>query len=168
MRPKGLGKQELEIRRRTAVALVTEHGLSHREAASAVGAVPSSVSVWVNAWRSGGHDALNAKPEPKTRRRRLSESQRKKLAAMLIAGPRRFGFSTELWTLSRIKQLIARQFGEEFSIGHLHRIVRELGFSAQKPERRAREQDVRAVREFRERTWPALGKERGPRGEHSS
>ncbi|MCZ7678888.1 MAG: winged helix-turn-helix domain-containing protein [Sandaracinaceae bacterium] len=73
-----------------------------------------------------------------------------------------------MWTLSRIQKLVAEQFGVSFSISHLHRVVTGLGFTPQKPERRSREQDVEAVKEFRGERWPALGKGRGTRGGHSS
>lgn len=142
--------------------------MSYRAAAAAVGAVPSSVSVWVNAHRAGGAAALAAKPEPKRSHPRLDEAQRTRLRSILIEGPRAHGFSTELWTLSRIKKVIEREFGESFHIGHLWRIVRDLGFSSQKPERRAREQDVEAVEKFRQETWPALGKGPGSRAARSS
>jgi hypothetical protein len=45
--------------------------------------------------------------------------------------------------------VVAREFGVTYSVGHLHRVVTALGFSSQKPERRAREQDPEAVKDFR-------------------
>jgi len=163
-----MSKVQLEIRRRTAVKLVTEGGMSYRAAAEAVGAVPSSVSIWVNAHREGGEAALAAKPEPKRSHPRLDDVQRARLREVLVEGPRAHGFATELWTLSRINRVIEREFAESFHIGHLWRIVRDLGFSSQKPERRAREQNVEAVEEFRQETWPSLGKGRATRGAPSS
>jgi transposase len=163
-----MSKQALEVRRRTAVKLVVDGGFSHRQAAASVGAVPSSVSGWVNAFRRGGEEALCAKPEPTERQRRLSDEQRGRLAEIIVNGAVSQGFNSELWTLSRIKVVVQREFGESFHIGHLHRIVRDLGFSSQKPERRAREQDPAAVKAFREDTWPKLGKERRRRAVPSS
>jgi transposase len=153
-------KQDLEVRRRTAVNLVVVGGFTHREAAEAVGSVPSSISVWMKEFREGGTDALKPKPDSKCRQSRLGEEQRDRLAQIIVDGATAQGFDTPLWTLSRIKAVVEREFEVSFSIGHLHRIVRGLGFSPQKPEHRAREQDPVRVEEFREQTWPNLGKAR--------
>ncbi len=162
-------KQQLEVRRRTAVALVEKGEMSYREAAAAVGAVPSSVSDWVNAYRAEGEGALGAKPERgRNRTSRLGEEDRTRLAELIKQGARSHGFDSDLWTLSRIQKLVADKFGVNFSISHVHRVVTDLGFTPQKPERRSREQDVEAVKEFREERWPALGKGRGTRGGRSS
>lgn len=163
-----MSKQDLEVRRRTAVNLVVVGGFTHREAAEAVGAVPSSISVWVNDFRSGGSEALKPKPDSTRRSSRLGEEQRDRLAQLIVEGPLAQGFATPLWTLSRIRTVVEREFNESFSIGHLHRIVRDLGFSPQKPEKRAREQDPVRVNEFREQTWPNLGKARRRRAARSS
>lgn len=153
-----MSKQDLEVRRRTAVNLVVVGGFTHREAAEAVGAVPSSISVWVKEFREGGPEALKPKPDVKSRRSRLDEEQRDRLAQLIVNDATTQGFATPLWTLSRIKAVVEREFDVSFSIGHLHRIVRGLGFSPQKPEHRAREQDPARVAEFRAQTWPDLGK----------
>lgn len=163
-----MSKQDLEVRRRTAVKLVVEGGFSHRQAASAVGAVPSSVSGWVAAFRADGEHGLAPKPESTVRPRRLDDGQMDRLAEIIASGASKHGFSSDLWTLSRIKVVVEREFGESFHIGHLHRIVRSLGFSSQKPERRAREQDPSAVDAFRKDTWPSLGKGRATRDVPSS
>lgn len=159
-----MSKQELEVRRRTAVKLVEVGGFTHRQAATAVGAVPSSISVWMKEFRNGGSDALKPKPDAKNRPSRLGEEQRDRLAQIIVDDATAQGFATPLWTLSRIKTVVEREFEVSFSIGHLHRIVRDLGFSPQKPEHRAREQDPVRVEEFREQTWPTLGKARRNRG----
>lgn len=46
----------------------------------------------------------------------------------------------------------------EFGQTQIWRILRALGFSVQKPERRAIERDEEAVRQWKQRTWPALKK----------
>jgi hypothetical protein len=45
----------------------------------------------------------------------------------------------------------------------VHRLLRSLGFSAQKPERLARERDDEAIAMFRKKTWPAIKKKRDGR-----
>src|SRR5437867_13393986 len=108
MRPIG-SKQELEVRRRTAVAL-RKQGLTVRTVAGRVGCVPSSVVRWEQAFDRRGDPGLNSKPQSGGKAR-LSKGQRARLVRYLLAGPRAFGWTTELWTLSRVAELIRRKLG---------------------------------------------------------
>ncbi|WP_374954979.1 winged helix-turn-helix domain-containing protein [Paraburkholderia sp. BL21I4N1] len=49
-------------------------------------------------------------------------------------------------------------YGVEFSQTQVWRLLGTLGFSAQKPERRAIERDEEAVRHWKRHTWPAQKK----------
>jgi hypothetical protein len=77
---------------------------------------------------------------------------------MLVAGAVANGFATELWTLARIGKLIKREFGHAFSTVHVWRIVRELGFSSQRPTGRALQRDEAAILAWKTQRWPALKK----------
>lgn len=68
------------------------------------------------------------------------------------------GFGTDLWTLKRVGVVIERIHGVRFSQVHIWRILGSLGFSPQKPEKRAIERDEAAVRSWKRITWPALKK----------
>lgn len=157
MRPKGK-KGELETRRRQAVAL-RKTGLSTRAVAKVIGCAPASVTRWEQEFDQGGPAGLNPKPQGGSRSK-LSDQRREELSKILVKGAREAGFPTELWTLSRVKLVIEREFDVTYHIGHLWRVLRDLGFSAQKPAKRAREQDEAAVETFRVETWPAIKKKR--------
>jgi transposase len=51
------------------------------------------------------------------------------------------GFSTALWTTRRVGSLIEQHYGARFHRGHVARLLHDLGFSCQKPERRALKRD---------------------------
>lgn len=157
MRPCG-SKQSLEVRRRTAVAL-RKQGLSVRAVASKVGSVPSSVVRWEQTFDRKGERGLDAIPQAGGKAR-LSLKQKRRLIKLLLKGPTAFGWRTELWTLSRVGQLIEREFGVGYHISHVHRLLRSFQWSAQKPERLARERDDAAIERFRKETWPAIKKKR--------
>jgi hypothetical protein len=53
----------------------------------------------------------------------------------LRAGPRVYGFSTDLWTLPRVAVVIARLTGVRHHPGHVWRILRDLNWSLQRPAR---------------------------------
>jgi len=127
------------------------------EVARLLGVVPSTVSRWKKALEEGGLEALTAKPHP-GRRAALSPEQRQELEGILLRGPLAAGFPTDLWTLERVAQVIRKHFGVEYHPGHVWRILRSMGWSAQKPERRARERDEAAITEWREEVWPRVKK----------
>lgn len=155
MRPKG-SAEALEVRRRIAGRLLQE-GRGVREVAHLVGAAPSSVSRWKKKVEAGGLEALRAKPHP-GRRARLTTQQKGQLAAILVQGAVAAGFPTDLWTLARVAQVIEREFGVQYHPGHVWYILRDMDWSAQKPERRARERDEEAIRRWREEEWARIKK----------
>jgi transposase len=148
MRPKGTADQ-LEARRRQALALL-EAGWLMKDVAEALSV--SRQSLWT--WQQEG---VAAKPQhvPQCR---LSEKQRAKLVKLLRAGPRKAGFDSDLWTTRRVAELIEREFGVAYHSTHAGRLMHQLGFSCQKPQRRSREQDPQAVKNWRERQWPRIKK----------
>ena len=155
MRPKGSG-EELERRRKQAMALL-EQGMKRAAVARSVGTSRASVTRWRQAYEAGGDEALAAKPHPGGKPR-LTAGQRKRLVHMLLQGPRKHGYSTELWTLARVAELIAMEFGVQYHPSAVWHILRGLGWTCQKPERLARERDEQAVAQWRPQEWPRLKK----------
>lgn len=155
MRTKG-SAAELEQRRRQAVALLGE-GLSGAQVARVLGVSEAAVSRWKRAYRESGEAGLAAKPHPGGQPR-LTAAQRERLSALLLQGPRSHGYRTELWTLARVAEVIARHFGVRYHPCHVWRVLRGLGWSCQKPERRARERDEEAIARWRRETWPHIKK----------
>lgn len=159
MRPKGSAK-ELETRRMIAGRLL-QAGKGVREVARLVGASPSSVSRWKKSLEEHGIEGLKAKPHP-GRSARLTPQQKETLKKVLLEGPRAAGFPTDLWTLARVAQVIERLFGVKYHPGYVWYILRKMGWSCQKPERRARERDETAIESWRQEEWPRVQKK--PKG----
>jgi len=88
----------------------------------------------------------------------VSEEQRHAIEQALLDGPTAFGFSTELWTLPRVADVIQRTTGVVYHPGHVWRVLRQLGWSLQKPTTRARERDEAAIRGWVRQTWPRVKK----------
>lgn len=155
MRPKG-SAEALEMRRMIAARLLRE-GMGVREVARLLHVSCSSVSRWKQALERGGLQALKSKPHPGPRPR-LNARQKEVLRKILIKGPRAWGYPTDLWTLSRVAGVIEARFGVKYHPGHVWYILRELGFSPQKPARRARERDEASIERWRRRQWPRIKK----------
>lgn len=60
-------------------------------------------------------------------------------------GPLAAGFPTELCTIKRVRALIKREFGVAYSNTGGWAMLRGLGFTPQKPERRALQRDEQAI-----------------------
>ena len=154
MRPKGSAK-ELEVRRRLAGRLLSD-GKGINQVARLVGASPSSVHRWKQMMKNGAV-ALKAKPHP-GRPARLSLRQKEKLKKILLAGSVSAGYLTDLWTCPRVAEVIRRTFDVSYHPDHVWHILHSLGYSCQKPERRARERDELAIRRWRSVDWPRIKK----------
>lgn len=70
--------------------------------------------------------------------------------------PLQFKFEFGLWTLSLIAALIERQFGKKLALSGVSRIMKLLGFTAQKPLYQAWQQDATLVRQWEFETYPAI------------
>jgi len=138
---------ELEQRRRQAVALLNQ-GLKGAQVARAMGVSRAAVTRWKQAHEAKGEVGLAAKPHPGGQPR-LKAAQRKRLGQLLLKGPRRQGYPTELWTLGRVAEVIAEKFGVHYHPCHVWKVLRGIGWSCQKPQRRARERDDVAFRRWR-------------------
>ena len=139
-----------------AVALL-ERGIGVCGVARAVGVRSGSVSRWKTAYEQGGKEALRAKPHPGGKARMTGE-QKKELLGLLAKGPRAHGYKTELWTLQRVADVIRKHYRIAYHPSQVWRILREQGWSCQKPERRARERDEEAVERWRRTDWPRIKK----------
>ena len=64
-----------------------------------------------------------------------------------------------------IARLVGEQFRVKFGQTQIWRILGGLGFSVQKPERRAIERDEDAVQTWKRKTWPALKKKPSAMGD---
>ncbi|MCA9167683.1 MAG: winged helix-turn-helix domain-containing protein [Planctomycetales bacterium] len=114
---------------------------------------------WKRAWRGGGVAALAAKPHPGPAPK-LSRQQKQELMSILLRGAVASGFRNELWTCARVAEIVRTKFGVLYHPDYVGRILHDLGFSPQKPQRVAREQDRSAVKRCRRQDWPRIEKKR--------
>jgi transposase len=149
-------RKALEDRRLEAGRLLRQ-GVSKAEVARQLRVAPSTVTGWAKRLEQGGLAALKSRGRW-GRRRGLDDGQRQRLAKALQAGALAAGFTTELWTLPRMGKVIQQRFGRRYSDSQVWRILRSMGFSPQRPSRRALERDEEAIAQWQKRRWPALKK----------
>lgn len=147
--------QVLEVMRQQAVKAVRE-GVSPADVATTFGVNRVTVYRWIAAFNQGGQKALLAKPVP-GRPSSLSESELAWLYRNIADHtPQQFRFEFGLWTIGLIRRLIHHHLGKSLSVATVHRIVRNLGFTPQKPLYRAWQQDATLVRTWENETFPQI------------
>src|SRR4051794_30856493 len=153
-----LDHQTLEALRLRAVEQVAR-GVPAAEVGAglaALGLHRRTIYTWLATERTGGRQALRAKPVP-GRPRKLAEEQLGELAGLIAdSDPRDHGFAVALWTREVIRQLIAARFGVQLTVASVGRTLHSLGFSAQRPLHRAEQADPVAVARWREIEYPTI------------
>jgi len=154
-----MAKSKLDeaVKRRVRAGRLLLAGRNAPEVARLVGAPRQSVYRWRDVLREGGIDALRDMSKG-GRPAQLGAAELSRLYGALLEGAPAHGFATPLWTLKRVRQWIEREFGVRYSEVHVWRLLGQLGFSNQRPDRRALERDPAAIEHWRKRTWPALKK----------
>lgn len=155
MRPSG-SPEELERRRIRAINLL-EQGRAPVEVAHMIGVDRRSVRRWNAAYRKKGAHALKAKPAA-GRPPVLDIKARRRMERVLLKGAAAAGFPTDLWTCPRVAQVIQSRFGVSYHVDHIGRLLHGLGWSPQKPERRAVERDEAEIRRWAKEDWPRVKK----------
>lgn len=135
-------------------------GWSQSKIAEALGVTSGAVSQWMRRVREGGGPEALRKRKAPGAKCRLSGSDRLRLLELLRQGAEAHGFKGELWTRKRVAVLIAREFGVRYHPGHVSKLLKELGWSSQKPERRASQRDEAAIQQWVEERWPEVKKGR--------
>lgn len=155
MRPVGNAKH-LERRRERAIALLQD-GRAPVDVARLLGVDRRSVRRWKAAHRERGAAGLAARPVS-GRPSKLRARQRAQLEVVLLRGAGASGFESDLWTCPRVAQVIHRRFGIRYHVDHIGRLLRSLGWTPQRPTRRAVERDEEGVRRWIKREWPRIKK----------
>jgi transposase len=134
-----------------------QRGWKQTEVAEALGVTQGAVSQWVKRARQGGVQGLRRRKacggQP-----RLSPQQKAHIPLLLEQGAESFGFRGDIWTCGRIAELIRRTFGVSYHPAHVSRVLRECGWSLQKPVRRATQRDEAAIERWKTERWPQLKK----------
>jgi transposase len=145
-----------EQRRFSAMSLL-EQGWAGSKVAAHFGVSPAAVSLWKTAYQRHGPDGLKSTPHT-GRPPKLTASQLKRLEKLLLQGPVKHGYANDLWTLPRVVAVIRKHFGVSYDASGVWHVLVRMGWSCQKPERRARERDEEAIAAWRKNDWPHIKK----------
>ena len=153
---------ELERRRVLAVQRVFE-GYTAEEVADFLGVDPRSVRRWLVDFHQHGSAGLAARPVP-GRPAKLTITQEKIVRRWLADNPTDHGFPTELWTASRLAQLIDEEWGISLHPNYLSAWLRQRGYTPQLPRRIPRERDDLEIARWLAEDWPRIKRKARRRG----
>lgn len=154
--------------RRLKAAEMFRRGMRQVDVAVALGVSAQTASRWYEVWSREGRAGLVGAGRA-GRRPRLSDEQLGEVQAALSRGPRANGFPTEMWTLARVGEVIESLTGVHYGQTQTWTILRDrLGWSRQRPARRALERDDEAVAAWVKAEWPRIKKARGAAAPGSS
>jgi transposase len=146
----------LRSRRQKAIALFDQ---GERQAAVAAGLKVSrqSVSRWYHDWLDGNTRALHGATRA-GRKPRLSQAQVALIQEELLGGAAAHGYPSDLWTLPRVAQVIEALTAVHYHPGHVWKVLRQMGWSLQRPTLKAKERDETKIRQWKSRTWAEVKK----------
>lgn len=144
-------------KRRLKAAKMFEKGQSQAAVARKFNITTAAINQWHEAWKRGGAKALKSKGHPGFPSE-LTETDRRRLKKIILAGPGRYGYQTELWTLSRMAAVIKKEFRITFTEVWVWKIVISLGFTCQKPQLKSKERNEKAIIKWKTETFPGLKK----------
>jgi transposase len=151
--------QELE-RVRLIAANMFEQGMAPKPIASILGVDDQTVRRWRRVWNHDGRTTggLLARKAPGSSPK-LTDEQKHELLELLKREPATYGFvDAHLWTTKLMAKLIEQRFGVRHHHDHVGYLLRQLGWSVQRPARRAKERDETRIAQWRDEVWPALEK----------
>ena len=154
-----LSQQTTDLReyRRFRAWELHQQGWKQQAIADALGVTQGAVSQWLTRAKEHGVEALRRRKAPGAKPRLTSE-QKAQIPGLLKQGPEAYGFRGDVWTRKRVATVIRRKFGVSYDPVHVGRILKALGWTRQKPERRARKRDEEAITRWQDERWPELQK----------
>jgi transposase len=147
----------MEERRLEGGRLLKVGKLTQAEIARQLGVSRATVSEWAKKVEAEGLGGLR-KRTATGGTSKLTKEQKYRLKRLLDRGALANGFSTDRWTLERVRQLIQKEFKVSYHRNYLNRLLRQLGFSPQKPLPQAVEQDKELVEAWLQQDWPRIKK----------
>lgn len=149
-------QSDYEVLRRRCVEL-HQAGWKQGPIAQALGLTQGWVSQTLKKYREQGPSALQWR-KPTGAPTRLTTEQLGRLVEELSKGAEYHGFAGAVWTRPRVNEVIKKLFGVSYDPSQVGRLLKKVGWSRQKPQAKARQQDARAVTQWRQERLPDLKK----------
>ena len=152
-------QSDYEVLRRRCVEL-HQQGWKQSPIAQALGLTQGWVSQTLKKYLEQGPAALSWR-KPTGAPTRLTTDQLGQLVEALNKGAEHHGFAGAVWTRPRINEVIKKLFNVSYDSSQVGRLLKKVGWSRQKPQAKARQQNALAVAQWRQDRLPELKKSEG-------
>jgi len=154
------------VAKRLHAITLNHEGLSSGEIAELLDAPRSKVSHWLSDYEHFGYEALLEGQRP-GRPGQLTQPQQVKLEDIIDSGPTSWGFLSGVWSAPMVARVISEEFGIDYTVRHVRRLLHEWGFSVQRPRRKLLRGNPQEQNRWRRYTYPRLKKNRRTKGQIS-
>jgi transposase len=152
-------KKEVQQALRDQVVRLRRQGKANKDVAEFLGMSPSrSSTIWQKYVKGGKKEiALGTRGRRHGDKRSLSEEQERHIQKLIVdKTPDQLKFPFALWTREAVRQLVGRHYGIAMPIRTVGEYLKRWGFTPQKPIKRAKEQNNRAVEHWLKNAYPKI------------
>ena len=150
-----LPRNAQEALRQKVVRAVVVRGMTQRAAARMFEVSENSVSAWVRAFRHSGPAAIKTRRIGRPKGTALTKAQALSIRKSIVGKcPEQLRLPGMLWTREAVSELVERRFGLRLSRWTIGRYLHSWGLTAQKPAKRALEQNPAQVKYWLETKYP--------------
>ena len=134
---KGSNISEYAILKRRAIKL-KEEGMKQYRIAAVLGIGTTTLSTWLKRYKLEGESYLEPSKIGGHKKSFLSKEKELKLSKILTKKTAEaYGFEGEYWTYKRIGAVIEKEFGVSYKERSVGDLLKRMGFSWQKPQKKA-------------------------------
>jgi len=122
----------------------------------------STVHEWVVAWNVYGKEGLY-EGHRSGRPPALTGEDKIRLSDIVDSGPVAYGLQTGVWSSPIIAKIIEDEFAVTYHPGHVRKLLKEMGFSVQRPTTKLVQADLAKQNKWTRYTYPNLKKKPVPK-----
>lgn len=155
---KAYGRGDRRAIRRISVLVMMGEGVGLATICAAWGISRQTVYNWLKAFVSERWDSLAYRKAP-GRPSRLTQTQKRELYDLVVAGPEAAGYASGCWSSVLIQDLIQQRFGVTYSRFYVCELLHNLGLSRQKARFVSDHLDEAARQRWMKEEWPKILRE---------
>ena len=148
------------VAKRIHAVVLNDSGRTSGEIAKILDSPLSRVSQWLRDYDEHGYEAL-LEGHRSGRPPQLNTAQKTALADILDSGPVAYGLLSGVWTSPMIAGVIEQEFGVAYHPGHVRKLLAQLGFSVQRPQKTLARADAKARDRWHRYRYPSIKKKPG-------
>jgi len=150
---------EYRVGRRIHGVILNLEGYSNPEISEILKVHRSKPVNWIHLWNDYGLEGL-FEGHRSGRPPRLTNEQKEILEDIIDSGPIAYGFTSGVWTSLMISRIVIDEFGVNYHPGHVRKMLKDMGFSLQRPRKKLALASPVLQTKWRRYTYPNLKKKR--------